>query len=617
MDQIRKTNLLAEAEAHLRSVKARLEAELSARQVQLAEDAAAYRRIKGETAAEDRMRALAVGEISGKFIEDIKQVEASPYFARVDLEFDNESIRPYYLGKFAYPEASIYSWTSPLAALRFEEVGKVTYQTPKNGLRAGVMERKDQYMITGDQLMFMASEATRYERQLIHQERLTNRKTGFILPEIVAQMERAQDQVIRAGYKGPLAISGPAGSGKTTLALHRIAYLCQLTDMAELFPARNIIVFVNDYNTQDYFSHLLPELGINDVQITTFPAWALAQLELRQFFYRLRPGNNENERDSYEWAKLQALKSAIVTEYDPQRIAIQLKEVYGSYLTPGQKDLLDLNLGEGALDRYDLTLLLMAKSRRQGGLNRRVEIDKFYPGGRVRTKVEYQPLAYSLILIDEFQNYLPQQLKLLRAAADSATGALLYVGDIAQRTSPGSMRDWSEIGEMIEPERLVRLEKVYRNTRQILEYIRELGFAVEIPRGILEGPGVVEQQVETFTSAVTYVQGLISAEEKTIGVIVLDPDTLEAYESALKGEPGVRCMTIREAQGVEFDIVCLVGIDAQSFSLPGVMDMEFLDEKRRINQDLLYVALTRPISELHIIGSGSIREYLRRGLAGV
>jgi len=179
------------------------------------------------------------------------------------------------------------------------------------------------------------------------------------------------------------------------------------------------------------------------------------------------------------------------------------------------------------------------------------------------------------------------------------------------------MRDWAEIGETIVPERLVRLEKVYRNTRQILEYIRELGFAVEIPKGLLEGPAVVEHEAKTITEGVAYVQRLVGAGERTIGVLALDPETIEAYEAALGSQSGVRCLTIREAQGVEFDVVCLVGIDARSFTVPPATEVEFRAEKRRLDRDLLYVGLTRPISELHILGSGSIREHLRRGLAAV
>lgn len=66
-------------------------------------------------------------------------------------------------------------------------------------------------------------------------------------------MEKAQDQVIRASHKGSLVIGGPAGSGKTTLALHRVAYLTQAPETSEFYPTKSIIVFVQDTGTKITF----------------------------------------------------------------------------------------------------------------------------------------------------------------------------------------------------------------------------------------------------------------------------------------------------------------------------------------------------------------------------
>jgi len=101
--------------------------------------------------------------------------------------------------------------------------------------------------------MFFSKEVEGRARELIYQEHFTNRKTGFMLPEIVAEMEKSQDQVIRAHHEGPLVISGPAGSGKTTLAFHRVAYLTQAPDTALHYREDSIIIFVQDNGTKEYF----------------------------------------------------------------------------------------------------------------------------------------------------------------------------------------------------------------------------------------------------------------------------------------------------------------------------------------------------------------------------
>ena len=84
-------------------------------------------------------------------------------------------------------------------------------------------------------------------------------KGFFVLPEIVSQMEKTQDIVIRACYKNPLLISGPAGSGKTTLALHRIAYLLQAPDTNIIYDTDPAVVFVQDDKTKEYFSKIMDE----------------------------------------------------------------------------------------------------------------------------------------------------------------------------------------------------------------------------------------------------------------------------------------------------------------------------------------------------------------------
>jgi DNA helicase-2/ATP-dependent DNA helicase PcrA len=112
--------------------------------------------------------------------------------------------------------------------------------------QSGELISKEQYMITDGKIVFMAFESLEQARELIYQEYFSQRKSSFLLPEIVEQMEQAQDKVIRAHHQGSFLISGAAGSGKTTLALHRVAYLLQSPDTAERFKTENTIVFVQD-----------------------------------------------------------------------------------------------------------------------------------------------------------------------------------------------------------------------------------------------------------------------------------------------------------------------------------------------------------------------------------
>ncbi len=605
MTQSDKDQLLEQARAHITQT-ANIIGGVVERLGRSAEAAAeAVRQIdvrESETAFEDQLRAQAAMTGASVMREQMEQLAQSPYFARLDVEFGDEPERAYYIAKYAASELGIYSWTAAVAALRFEAPGRTSYVTPVGEVRQGRMSRRDQYMIARGHLNFMTTELEGVERELIYQEHFSARKTGFVLPEVVAQMEKAQDQVIRADHRGPFAIAGPAGSGKTTLALHRVAYLRQAPETAALYPAESILVLVQDENTEDYFSHLLPELGIHDVQITTFGHWAIGQLCLRRYFYHARAGHNELERDRYEFAKFQAVRAwaaSVASVAELRRPDLALRSHYKDYLDEGQMGLLVGELEEGALDRFDLTLLLLWTQRVEGSLTRMTEDVTWLKNGRTRTVLRPVPLEYSLVLVDEFQNYLPEQLRLLKGVTNGLE-SMLYIGDMAQQTQLGTVRNWAEIGEAVAPERLIRLQKVYRNTRQILEYIRGLGYAVEIPEGVQEGPAVVEHVATDVAEALQYIVGLTRGPGALLGVIAKDPETIETYRRYFQADDSVHCLTMREAQGVEFDVVCVVGLDEMTFAVDET-DKALATQQQRIHRDLLYVALTRAMRELHIL----------------
>lgn len=608
MLQTEKDLIVNQARQQLTDAQASISSEIERLRTIVQEGASELKNADTEV-EEAKMIQAALLRHSGRTLEELEKLLPSPYFTRCTILFDDErDPQTYYFGKFSFEPESIISWTTPIASVRYEEPGHISYSTPEDGQRTGILLRKDQYMIVEGKIIFLASESTEYPRELVYQEYLSTRRSGFALPEIVAQMEKAQDQVIRADHAGPFTISGPAGSGKTTLALHRVAYLAQSPETSRIYPSRQIIVFVQDTGTKDYFSHLLPELGIHNVRIATFSEWAFELLGFTGISYQTRHGQDEQERDHYEYQKLQAVRAGTAFSYRAPNWFSALEKHYAFYFNERQKQLFRQQIRDNSMDRYDLTLLLQATERRNKGFWYEQELSVRQKNGLMKREQKKLPLEYVLAVVDEFQNYLPEQLTLITGRINKKYRSVLYVGDMAQQTQFGTIKSWQEIDEQIKPERTVTLHKVYRNTRQILDYINSLGFRVEVPDGIKTGVPVREL-VAGPEAERAYLQNLATHNsEKSIGILCKNSSDLETYRSLFIGQDRVHCMSIREAQGVEFDIVCLVGVSRKNFLVhDDEGNADYVRERRTVTQDLLYVALTRAISELHVIGEESLQ----------
>lgn len=592
MNQEAKNTLLSSAKTHLEGLQQKITDKITYREKR------ARSNQKADVTLSDAVAQQILSAHNYEQIENLKQLYPSPYFTRCDFTTNGEQ-KIMYFSKFSFSDENIYSWITPAAALRFENPGTASYARPDGSNHSGTINRKDNYMIVDGKILFFSTESTDHLRELIYQENFTQQKTGFILPEVVERMEKSQDQVIRAHHDGPFIIAGPAGSGKTTLALHRVAYLVQSPETTEFFRPESILVLVQDSGSKKYFSQLLPDLGIKGVMIVTFFEWAQMILRLNDHSALIDYEISNEEKIKYEYAKLKALEKLTGISYNKNIYGL-LSKIYAPYFNNTQKDTLAWQKNKKLLDRFDTTILLMCYQKQHGQFNIEKDYYEQLSNGQYRRRKSAFEAKYNLIVVDEFQNYLPEQLRMLNSCINDRLKSMVYVGDLSQQTQLGTVRDLASLGFTMTPERLVKLEKVYRNTKEILNYIRNIGYKIEIPDQIKNGEPVVEIKLNNIEAEIEFIKNESTNKNITIGILSRHKNYLEEFKQSFKDSPLVHCLSFYEAQGVEFDSVFIVG-PTQNQTPYTDMPTELLIEMEAIEKDLLYVALTRAMSKLYIL----------------
>jgi DNA helicase-2/ATP-dependent DNA helicase PcrA len=212
-----------------------------------------------------------------------------PYFGRLDFREENKSEPlPLYIGKRGLDrkktsEPYIIDWRAPVASLFYSFTGgdaPVTYEAP-DGTIQGDIHRKRNLSIRDKTLQRVVDSYERGGDNIgLNDEFLLYRlgdKKDNRLRDIVSTIQAEQDLIIRAPRYKALIIQGAAGSGKTTVALHRLAFL--LYQYQQQIHAERMIIFAPNTMFLDYISGVLPELGVGNVRQTTFAEWALDLLD--------------------------------------------------------------------------------------------------------------------------------------------------------------------------------------------------------------------------------------------------------------------------------------------------------------------------------------------------
>ena len=207
-------------------------------------------------------------EMKAKYNKKLYKIQNSPYFAKIVFR-NNENIDPtIYIGLTYLTRDNknvIYDWRSPIASIFYDyENGDCEYEAP-GGKIQGYLENKRQFTIEESKIIRVFDSKLNVQDDLLQE--VLSQKNNDYMKNIVNTIQQEQNAIIRNVKDKNLIVQGIAGSGKTSVALHRIAFL--------LYKIKNltsdkVLIFAPNQVFSEYISNVLPELGEENTKETTF-----------------------------------------------------------------------------------------------------------------------------------------------------------------------------------------------------------------------------------------------------------------------------------------------------------------------------------------------------------
>lgn len=215
----------------------------------------------------------------------------SPYYGKIKIKEDNKE-QELYIGLTGFnepPAPFILDWRAPISSLFYDyEVGPAEYEVLDEKTKVDLLS-KNQIKIEKGKLQYIINSSLKIDDEIL-QEALSH-NTSEKMKNVVATIQKEQNNIIRLPYKTNVIVQGVAGSGKTSIALHRIAFL--LYRQRNILNSHNIQILSPNTVFEDYISNVLPEMGEENIKSINFDRI------INDYYYELKQ-QVENKAEQYE-----------------------------------------------------------------------------------------------------------------------------------------------------------------------------------------------------------------------------------------------------------------------------------------------------------------------------
>jgi len=607
---------------------------------------------------------FALGESVINKHKRLTKILAIPYFGRIDFleKKENSKVMPIYIGihTFYDPESRatlIHDWRAPVSSMFYDhELGEAGYRSPSGEIK-GEISLKRQYRIRGGKMEFMIESALTVHDDILQKELSSN--VDDKMKNIVATIQREQNQIIRNEDIRTLIIQGVAGSGKTSIALHRIAYL--LYTFRDSISSKDILIISPNKVFSDYISNVLPELGEETVPETSMEQILSGVLE-HKYKYQTYFGlvNELLEKPSSSLIDRIAYKASFGFISELDKFILHIENTYfkaadvklTKYITiPApfiEEQYLRFNrypirrrfdaMADYMLDmlkiQYTFTVtttgrnLLKKEIRLMFAGNNDIQVYKDFfkwtnnPGmfkmrkGHTLEYSDLAPLAYlhlalegngnqpfrvKHLLIDEMQDYSPIQYKVIQKLFPCRKTVL---GDAGQSVNPYGSSTAETIQKSLTASEIMKLCKSYRSTFEITDFAQKIHPNAELEPVARHGE---KPQILQFGSAVeelSGIMGLISTYRKSgyksLGIICKTEQQARKMADMLKSYANdisfLSSQSSAFVQGIVITSAHMAkGLEFDEVIIPQTDERNYRSE---IDKSMLYVAVTRAMHRL-------------------
>ena len=607
---------------------------------------------------------FALGESVINKHKRLTKILAIPYFGRIDFleKKENSKVMPIYIGihTFYDPESRatlIHDWRAPVSSMFYDhELGEAGYRSPSGEIK-GEISLKRQYRIRGGKMEFMIESALTVHDDILQKELSSNADDK--MKNIVATIQREQNRIIRNEDIRTLIIQGVAGSGKTSIALHRIAYL--LYTFRDSISSKDILIVSPNKVFSDYISNVLPELGEETVPETSMEQILSGVLE-HKYKYQTYFGlvNELLEKPSSSLINRIAYKASFGFISELDKFILHIENTYfkaadvklTKYITiPApfiEEQYLRFNrypirrrfdaMADYMLDmlkiQYTFTVtttgrnLLKKEIRLMFAGNNDIQVYKDFfkwtnnPGmfkmrkGHTLEYSDLAPLAYlhlalegngnqpfrvKHLLIDEMQDYSPIQYKVIQKLFPCRKTVL---GDAGQSVNPYGSSTAETIQKSLTASEIMKLCKSYRSTFEITDFAQKIHPNAELEPVARHGE---KPQILQFGSAVeelSGIMGLISTYRKSgyksLGIICKTEQQARKMADMLKSYANdisfLSSQSSAFVQGIVITSAHMAkGLEFDEVIIPQTDERNYRSE---IDKSMLYVAVTRAMHRL-------------------